>query len=212
MNTIIHKIEDTKDDMKIREAATCIKNGGIIAYPTETLYGLGVDALNSEAVKKIYDTKGRVHSKALTIITASKHIEEYVESVSESAKRLIEEFWPGPLTIIFKKKDIIPDITSGNLKTIGIRMTSNEVALKLIEYSETVITATSANISGKPSHAFMEECIEELSGKVDYIIGEDKRNIGIESTIIDCTVDPPVVLRKGAITLEMLKEVDSNIE
>lgn len=211
MKTEVYKIQSLYDKELI-EAAECIKDGGVIAYPTETLYGLGADALNEEAVKKIFEAKGRPDNKPLTVITASKDISDYVKEVPEIAEKLIDEFWPGPLTLVLKKKDIIPHITSAHLDTIGIRMTSNEIARKLVELSDTIITATSANISGGPSHDDIDGCIEDLYGKVDYIIGEDKRNIGIESTILDCTVTPPVVLRCGAVTMEMLHKIDSNIE
>lgn len=211
MKTEVCRIQSI-DDEKIKEAAQCIKDGGIIAYPTETLYGLGADALNEEAVKKIFEAKGRPDNKALTVITASKDISDYVKEVPEIAQKLIEEFWPGPLTIVLKKNKIIPDITSAGLDSIGIRMTSNETALKLVELSDTIITATSANISGHPSHRIIEECVDELYGKVNFIIGENERLMGVESTIIDCTVMPPAVLRPGAITIEMLQKVDIDIK
>lgn len=211
MKTEVYKIQSL-DDKELIKAAECIRDGGVIAYPTETLYGLGADALNEEAVKKIFKAKGRPDNKAITVITASKDISSYVEEVTEEAQKLINEFWPGPLTLVLKKKDVIPQITSANLDTIGIRMTSNEIARKLVELSGTIITATSANISGGPSHDNIEGCINDFDGKVDYIIGEEKKHIGIESTIVDCTVTPPVVLRKGAVTIEMLKKVEPTIE
>lgn len=211
MKTEVYKIQSL-DDKELIKAAECIRDGGVIAYPTETLYGLGADALNEEAVKKIFKAKGRPDNKAITVITASKDISSYVEEVTEEAQKLINEFWPGPLTLVLKKKDVIPEITSANLDTIGIRMTSNEIARKLVELSGTIITATSANISGGPSHDNIEGCIKDFNGKVNYIIGEEKKHIGIESTIVDCTVTPPVVLRKGAVTIEMLKKVEPTIE
>lgn len=211
MKTEVYKIQSL-DDKELIEAAECIKDGGVIAYPTETLYGLGADALNEAAVKKIFEAKGRPDNKAITVITASKDISDYVEEVPKEAQKLINEFWPGPLTLVLKKKDVIPNITSANLDTIGIRMTSNEIARRLVELSGTIITATSANISGGPSHDNIEGCIEDFDGKIDYIIGEDKKNIGIESTIVDCTVTPPVVLRNGAVTMEMLKKIEPEIK
>jgi len=210
LKTEVYKIQSL-DDKELKEAAECIRDGGVIAYPTETLYGLGADALNEEAVKKIFKAKGRPDNKAITVITASKDISSYVEEVTEEAQKLINEFWPGPLTLVLKKKDVIPHITSANMDTIGIRMTSNEIARKLVELSGTIITATSANISGGPSHDNIEGCIDDFDGKVDYIIGEEKKHIGIESTIVDCTVTPPVVLRSGAVTMEMLKKVEPTI-
>ncbi|AOR22594.1 L-threonylcarbamoyladenylate synthase [Clostridium taeniosporum] len=213
MNTDIIKINNIVDDKeKINEAAKKIKNGGIVAFPTETVYGLGADALNEEAVKKIFIAKGRPQDNPLIVHVASKNIDGLVEDTSNIAKNLIDKFWPGPLTLILKKKPIIPNITSANLDTIGIRMPDNEIALKLIEMSGTVIAAPSANISGRPSPTDVERCIEDLSGRVDCILGGHKSDIGLESTILDCTVNPPLVLRPGGVTLEMLREVDNRID
>lgn len=212
MKTIINRIESPQDEDKIREAAEYIKNGGIVAFPTETVYGLGADALNEDAVKKIFIAKGRPQDNPLIVHVASKNIEQYVQEVPEIAQKLMDKFWPGPLTIILRKKNIIPDVTSAKLETIGIRMPDNEVARKLIEFSDTVIAAPSANISGRPSPTDIERCIEDLDGRVDCIIGGSHSKIGVESTIVDCTVTPPLVLRPGGITLEMLKEIDSDIE
>ena len=131
MKTKVYKIQ-SRDDKKLIEVAECIKNEGVIAYPTETLYGLGADALNEEAVKKIFKAKGRPDNKAITVITSSKDIDSYVKEIPSTAQKLIDEFWPGPLTLVLKKKDVIPDITSAGLDSIGIRMTSNEIARKLV--------------------------------------------------------------------------------
>lgn len=212
MKTLISKIESSKDEEKIKEAAQYIKNGGIVAFPTETVYGLGADALNEEAVKKIFIAKGRPQDNPLIVHVASKDLSKYVKEVPEIAQKLMDKFWPGPLTIILNKKDTVPYVTSANLDTIGVRMPDNEVARKLIELSGTAIAAPSANISGRPSPTDIERCIEDLDGRVDCIIGGSKSKIGVESTIVDCTVTPPLVLRPGGITLEMLKEIDSKIE
>lgn len=213
MKTKISIIENTKEDeAKIKEAAELIKNGGTVVFPTETVYGLGADALNAEAVEKIFKAKGRPQDNPLIIHVASKDIELYAKEIPEVAGELIDKFWPGPLTIILKKKDIIPSVTSANLDSIGIRMPDNEIARKLIELSNTTIAAPSANISGRPSPTDFQRCIEDLEGKVDCILGGKESDIGVESTIVDCTVIPPVVLRPGGITLEMLREVDSSIE
>ncbi len=213
MNTNIIKINNIIDDEeKMKEAAQIIKDGGIVAFPTETVYGLGSDALNEDAVKKIFIAKGRPQDNPLIVHVASKNIQSLVEDTPDIAQRLIDKYWPGPLTLILKKKSIIPDMTSANLDTIGIRMPNNEIALKLIEMSNTVIAAPSANISGRPSPTDVERCIDDLSGRVDCIVGGKKSDIGLESTILDCTVNPPIVLRPGGITLEMLKEIDNRIE
>ncbi|MDV4151585.1 L-threonylcarbamoyladenylate synthase [Clostridium sp. AL.422] len=212
METKISIIKDIDNDIEyLREAACIIYNGGIVAFPTETVYGLGANALNEEAVDKIFKAKGRPQDNPLIVHVASKNIDNLVEEVPEIAKELIDKFWPGPLTIILNKKDIIPNRTSANLKSVGIRMPDNEIALKLIELSGFPIAAPSANISGRPSPTDVERCIEDLEGRVDYIIGGEKSDVGVESTIVDCTVMPPVVLRPGGITLEMLKEICSDI-
>lgn len=213
METKVAIIKDINKDIKfIEEAGAIIRDGGIVAFPTETVYGLGANALDEEAVKKIFIAKGRPQDNPLIVHVCSKNISELVKEVPEVAQRMIDKFWPGPLTIILEKNDIIPNMTSANLNTVGIRMPSSEVALKLIELSKRPIAAPSANISGRPSPTEVERCIEDLNGKVDYIIGGESSDIGVESTIIDCTVNPPLVLRPGGITLEMLKEIDSNIE
>lgn len=213
MKTKVAIINNIKDDIEyIREAGDIIKNSGIVAFPTETVYGLGADALNSEAVKKIFMAKGRPQDNPLIVHVSSKDLSGLVNYIPKVAQDLINKFWPGPLTIILEKKDIIPNETSAGLNTIGIRMPNNEIALKLIELSGRPIAAPSANISGRPSPTEVERCIEDLDGRVDYILGGDKSDIGVESTIVDCTVEPPLVLRPGGITLEMLREIDSRIE
>ena len=213
METKVAIIKDIKKDIKfIEEAAEIIRNGGTVAFPTETVYGLGANALNEESVKKIFIAKGRPQDNPLIVHVSSKDISSLVKEVPPIAQELINKFWPGPLTIILEKKDIIPNMTSANLDTIGIRMPDSEIALKLIELSKRPIAAPSANISGRPSPTEVERCVEDLNGRVDYIIGGESSDIGVESTIIDCTVNPPMILRPGGITLEMLREIDSNID
>ena len=212
METKVAIIKNIEKDIKfIEEAAEIIRDGGTVAFPTETVYGLGANALNEESVKKIFIAKGRPQDNPLIVHVASKDINSLVKEVPPIAQELINKFWPGPLTIILEKKDIIPNVTSANLNTIGIRMPNSEIALKLIELSERPIAAPSANISGRPSPTEVERCVEDLNGRVDYIIGGESSDIGVESTIIDCTVNPPVILRPGGVTLEMLREIDSNI-
>ncbi|MBE6054173.1 MAG: threonylcarbamoyl-AMP synthase [Clostridium sartagoforme] len=212
METKIGIISDIDKDIEyLKEAASIIFNGGIVAFPTETVYGLGANALNEDAVEKIFKAKGRPQDNPLIVHVNNKNIDNLVKEVPEIAKKLMDKFWPGPLTIILNKKDIIPNRTSANLQSVGIRMPNNDIALKLIELSGCPIAAPSANISGRPSPTDVERCIEDLEGKVDYIIGGKKSDVGVESTIVDCTVMPPVVLRPGGITLEMLREVYSDI-
>lgn len=212
METKIYVLNGKDDLEKIKEAAECIKNDGIVAFPTETVYGLGANGLKENCVKKIFKAKGRPQDNPLIIHVASKDINQYVKNIPQVAEKLIDKFWPGPLTLILEKKDIVPMETSANLNTIGIRMPNNYVALKLIEFSGMPIAAPSANISGRPSPTTLEVCVEDLEGKVDYIIGGEKCDVGLESTIVDCTVNPPIVLRPGGVTLEMLHEIDENIQ
>ncbi|MBD7912641.1 L-threonylcarbamoyladenylate synthase [Clostridium cibarium] len=213
MDTKIAIVKNIDQDLKfIKEAANEIREGKTVVFPTETVYGLGADALNEEAVKAIFIAKGRPQDNPLIVHVASKDISGLVEEVPDIAQNMIDRFWPGPLTIILKKKDIIPNVTSANLSSIGIRMPDNEIALKLIELSNTPIAGPSANISGRPSPTEVERCVEDLSGKVDYIIGGERSKVGVESTIVDCTVNPPVILRPGGITLEMLRQLDDRIE
>ena len=213
METKVAIIKDINTDIRfIEEAGKVIRNGGTVAFPTETVYGLGANALDDEAVRKIFIAKGRPQDNPLIIHVSTKEISELVKDVPEVAQKIIDKFWPGPLTVILEKKDIIPNVTSANLNTIGIRMPNSEIALKLIELEERPIAAPSANISGRPSPTEVERCVEDLNGRVDYIIGGESSDIGVESTIVDCTVNPPLVLRPGGITLEMLKEINPEIE
>ena len=212
METKVAIIKDVNKDIEdLKEAARIIYDGGVVAFPTETVYGLGANALNEDAVSKIFEAKGRPQDNPLIVHVASKNIDDLVVEVPEIAQKLIDKFWPGPLTIILNKKEIIPNKTSANLASVGIRMPSNNIALKLIELSGCPIAAPSANISGRPSPTDVERCIEDLNGKIDFILGGNKSDVGVESTIVDCTVMPPVVLRPGGITLEMLREVYSDI-
>ena len=213
MNTIISKIDIKNiDKNEIKKQAELIKEGKTVIFPTETVYGLGANALDDEAVRKIFIAKGRPQDNPLIIHVSTKEISGLVKDVPEVAQKIIDKFWPGPLTVILEKKDIIPNVTSANLNTIGIRMPNSEIALKLIELAERPIAAPSANISGRPSPTEVERCVEDLNGRVDYIIGGESSDIGVESTIVDCTVNPPLVLRPGGITLEMLKEINPEIE
>ena len=213
MKTEIAIIDENNIDMaKVKKAAQIIKDGGVVAFPTETVYGLGADALNEEAVKKIFIAKGRPQDNPLIVhIQSIDELENLVYDISDVAKKLMDKFFPGPITIILNKKDVIPDMTSAGLKTIGIRMPKNKIARELIKEAGVPIAAPSANISGRPSPTDVERCIEDLDGRVEGILGGACSEIGVESTIVDCTVNPPCVLRPGGITLEQLREVQDDI-
>lgn len=208
---IVYMQEDKLDLRALKEAGEILRDGGLVTFPTETVYGLGANALDEEAVKKIFYAKGRPQDNPLIVHIADYNLESYVKEVPDIAVKLTKNFWPGPLTIVLKKSDIIPEATSAGLDTVGLRMPSNKIALALIEESGVPLAAPSANISGRPSPTEVSRCIEDLNGKVNYIIGGDKSEVGLESTVVDCTVYPPCVLRPGGITLEMLKRIDSQI-
>jgi L-threonylcarbamoyladenylate synthase len=209
---VIRIYEDKLEDKTLKECGEALRNGKLVVFPTETVYGLGANALEEDAVKKIFEAKGRPQDNPLIVhISDIDEIKPLVKEIPKIAYELMEKFWPGPMTIILSKSSLIPDRTSAELDSVGIRMPSNKIARKLIKEAKVPIAAPSANISGRPSPTDIETCIEDLDGKVDYIIGGQKCDVGVESTVIDCTAYPPCVLRPGGITLEMLKEIDNNI-
>ena len=213
MNTKVCMVNEKNIDKEIvNEAGSILKGGGLVAFPTETVYGLGANALDKEAVKKIFEAKGRPQDNPLIVhISDFDEIDPLVLEIPEISKVLMKEFWPGPMTIILKKSTLIPYETSAGLDCVGIRMPSNQVARQIIKAAGVPIAAPSANISGRPSPTDVESCIEDLSGKIDMIVGGEKCQVGVESTVVDCTISPPCVLRPGGITLEMLKSIDNNI-
>lgn len=211
MKTFKINIKNEIDEKVIDKAVEILKDGGVVAFPTETVYGLGADALNERAVDKIFKAKGRPQDNPLIVHVSSKNIKDYVEEVPDKARVLMDKFWPGPLTIILSKKDIIPNKTSANLNTVGVRMPDNIIARKIIEKLGRPVAAPSANISGRPSPTTYERCVEDLDGKVDMIIGYGESDVGIESTIIDYTDFPPAILRPGKITFEEIKILDDNV-
>lgn len=187
----------------IREAADIIRKGGLVAFPTETVYGLGANALDAEATGKIYAAKGRPSDNPMIVhIARASDIGQLTPRLSEDIVTLIDTFWPGPLTMVVKKKDIVPSVTTGGLDTVAIRMPDSETALALINEAGCPIAAPSANISGKPSPTKAQHVIDDLAGKIDAVIeGEDCR-VGIESTVVDMTGKIPIILRPGILTAE----------
>ncbi len=199
---------DRIDQEIIDHAGDILKKGGLVAFPTETVYGLGGDALNPDASRKIYAAKGRPSDNPLIVhIADMDHLYPIVTDVPEQAKRLAEAYWPGPLTMIFPKTDKVPLETSGGLPTVAVRMPVHPVAAALIRAEGGYIAAPSANTSGRPSPTVARHVIEDLSGRIDMIIDSGPVNIGLESTIVDFTEDIPVILRPGYINKEMLEEV-----
>lgn len=192
----------------LSEAIRLIREGGLVAFPTETVYGLGGDAKNPEASKKIYAAKGRPSDNPLIVhIHDFSELEEIVAEVPESARKLADAFWPGPLTMILPKNDVIPLETTGGLDTVAIRMPSHPVARAFLTESKVMIAAPSANTSGRPSPTTADHVWEDLHGKIDCIIDGGSVDIGLESTIVDLTDEIPMILRPGYINEKMLSEV-----
>ena len=214
METKIIKIsEDDVSEDKFREAGQIIRDGGLVAFATETVYGLGADALNKEASAKIYAAKGRPSDNPLIVHIADvKALDELAKDVDEKTRMLAEAFWPGPLTMIVNKSDIVPYSITGGLDTVAIRMPNHRVALGLIKASKRYIAAPSANTSGRPSTTKAEHVIEDLNGKIDMIIDSGAVKIGLESTIVDMTSKVPTILRPGYITREALSDVIGEVE
>ncbi len=209
MVTKLQYIDKNHFDIKeLGEAAQIIKEGGLVAFPTETVYGLGADGLKEEAAKKIYAAKGRPSDNPLILHIADvEALEELSSKVPQSAYDLAAKFWPGPLTMILNKSEKVPYGTTGGLNTVAIRMPNDPIALALIEKSGAYIAAPSANTSGRPSPTTAKHVMDDLSGKIDMVVDGGQVGIGIESTIIDLTGECPTILRPGYITKSMLEEV-----
>ena len=206
-------LKETKNYEEIKQASEAIKQGKLVLFPTETVYGIGADALNEEAVKKIYEAKGRESDNPLIAhISNLEMLKKLVKEVGRIEEKLIDAFWPGPLTIIFNKTDLVPYIITAGLETVAIRMPSNQIARKLIEYSKTPIAAPSANISGKPSGTLVEDILQELDGKVEYIIDGGKVDIGLESTVVRVIENKVHILRPGKITKEEIEKLGIEVE
>lgn len=196
------------DQKMMERAGEIIKKGGLVAFPTETVYGLGANALDADASAKIYAAKGRPSDNPLIVHIADiSALEKIVQEIPESAKKLAEAFWPGPLTMIFRKKDLVPYGTTGGLDTVAVRMPDHPVALELIKAGGGYIAAPSANTSGRPSPTKAAHVAEDMNGKIDAIIDGGDVGIGLESTIVDLTEEMPVILRPGYINEEMLEKV-----
>jgi sua5/yciO/yrdC/ywlC family protein len=214
MKTLIKEIDINKPDQDLISLfANMLADGKTVIFPTETVYGLGANALDEDAATKIYQAKGRPSDNPLLVHVADKEdVYDLVENIDDRAKLLMDKFWPGPLTIVFKKKAIIPDRTSGGLDTVAIRMPSDQVARDLIRRAGVPIAAPSANISGRPSPTKPEHIIRDMDGRVDGILVGGPCNYGVESTIVDLSDDIAMVLRPGSVTLEMLREVLGQVD
>lgn len=209
METKMRKIEKNQIDKNImEEAGQILKNGGLVAFPTETVYGLGANALDAQAAKKTYEAKGRPSDNPLIVHIADLNaLEEIAENIPPVTEEIASHFWPGPLTMIFDKTDKVPYGTTGGLNTVAVRMPNDPIALELILAAGGYVSGPSANTSGRPSPTTAEHVYDDLNGKIDMILDGGAVEIGVESTILDMTVTPPMILRPGAVTKEMLEEV-----
>ena len=215
MDTKIFEVtsfEELNDNADIKEAARILREGGLVAFPTETVYGLGGNALNEESARHIYEAKGRPSDNPLIVhVSSIEEAKPLIEEMSEQAQAIAEKYWPGPLTMIFKKSAVVPRTTTGGLDTVAIRMPNHPVASALIKEAGVPVAAPSANMSGRPSPTCAEHVIEDLSGRIDAIINAGWAEIGLESTILDMTGEIPVILRPGFISERMIKEVTGQV-
>ena len=192
----------------ISEAAEILKEGGLVAFPTETVYGLGGNGLDKEAAKKIYAAKGRPSDNPLILhVSSIEEVYPLVKALPEKAKKLMEAFWPGPLTLVLPKSDIVPEESTGGLETVALRSPENALTLSLIRACGFPIAGPSANLSGRPSPTEASHVFEDLGGRIEGILEDGAVGIGVESTIVDLSEDCPTLLRPGAITIEDLEEL-----
>ena len=198
---------------ELQEAAKFLRENKLVAFPTETVYGLGANALNKESIKKIYKAKGRPSDNPLIAHIADfEDIHKLTEEIPGKAKKLIEKFWPGPLTIVLKKKESVPDELTAGSKFVAIRMPSNQIAREIIRLAKTPVAAPSANLSTKPSPTKVEHVIDDLTGRIEGIVDGGEVEVGIESTVIDLTSDVPTILRPGKISKEQMEEIIGRVE
>ena len=214
MKTRLIRIDEQHMDMAlIKEAGDVIRAGGLVAFPTETVYGLGGDALNPMSSEKIYRAKGRPSDNPLIVHIADMDaLDAIVQEIPESAVKLAKRFWPGPLTMIMRKSDLVPYETTGGLDTVAVRMPVNRIAQELIRASGGYVAAPSANLSGRPSPTLAKYVVQDMDGRIDMIIDGGDVEIGLESTIVDLTVGEPTVLRPGYITKQMLEQIFAAVE
>ncbi len=200
-------------DAVLMEAAGILRDGGLVAFPTETVYGLGANALKEEAARKIYGAKGRPSDNPLIAhISREEELMPLVQEIPEAGRKLMKAFWPGPLTLIFPKSDQVPYVTPGGLDTVAVRMPSDPVANRLIRLAGIPVAAPSANTSGRPSPTTADHVYQDMNGRIDMILDGGPVGIGVESTIVDVSVPVPMLLRPGAITLEMLQETVGQVD
>jgi L-threonylcarbamoyladenylate synthase len=212
--TLVLKVDPEEPDIeKIRVAAGFVRRGGLVAFPTETVYGLGANALNAEAVRALFEAKQRpLDNPPIVHVAGITAVHGLVKKVAPVADKLMLRFWPGPLTLIFERSVVVPDVTVAGLDTIAIRMPNHSVALALIRESGCPVAAPSANLAGKPSPTSAEHVLCDLDGRIDAVLDAGPTNVGVESTVLDLTVDPPQVLRPGGTPYEVLKGFLGRVE
>ncbi|MBE6774119.1 MAG: threonylcarbamoyl-AMP synthase [Ruminococcaceae bacterium] len=212
METKIYKITSPHDEA-IKEVGRILEGGGLVAIPTETVYGLAGNALDGETACKIFSAKGRPSDNPLIVhISRFEQWTPLVKHIPDTAKALAEAFWPGPITMILPKSDLVPQAVCGKLDTVAVRMPENEIALAIIESAGVPLAAPSANLSGKPSPTCAEHVIEDMTGRIDAIVDSGDCSVGVESTVLSLVTDVPRVLRPGKITAEMIAEVVGEAE
>ena len=208
MKTTVFSTSDLEKKEVQKKIKYNLENDELVVFPTETVYGIGANALSETAVKKIFSVKGRPSDNPLIVhLSKAKDVYKYVNNVSKHAEILMNAFWPGPLTLVFESKGIFSPVVTGGLKTVAIRVPSHKTAKKVIELSGVPICAPSANISGRPSSTLFSHVLEDFDGKVSIIIDGGPTDIGLESTVLDLTVDIPTILRPGKITKDMIEKV-----
>jgi len=212
--TVVLKVDSQQPDIeKVRVAADIIREGGLVAFPTETVYGLGADALNQKAVLALFEAKKRpMDNPPIVHVENIDDVYRLAEQVPPKADKLMRKFWPGPLTLIFKRSEIVPDVTVAGLDTIAVRMPQHAVALALIRESRRSIASPSANLAGKPSPTSAEHVFDDLNGRIDAILDGGPTRIGVESIVLDLSFDPPLILRPGGTSLEALRRVLGDVK
>jgi L-threonylcarbamoyladenylate synthase len=207
LRTKIFSIPDVRDgETMLHEAVAVLHRGGIVAFPTETVYGLGADALNESAVRKVFQAKGRPSDNPLIVHIADEaHILLFAAEFPEKGKQLAKHFWPGPMTLVVKRHSRVPNIVTANLETVAVRIPNHPVTLALLKEFNSGVVGPSANTSGKPSPTTAQHVADDLDGKIDIILNAGATTIGVESTVIDVTLDPPMILRFGGLSREEIE-------
>ena len=206
---------DTKylTQQNIDLAARILRDGGLVGIPTETVYGLGANGLDPQAVKGIFQAKGRPQDNPLILhIPTAQWLERYCKNIPETAYILAEKYWPGPMTMVLERKNIVPDVVTANLDTVGLRCPAHDLCRAIIAAADVPVAAPSGNTSGRPSPTTAQHMLEDMNGKIDAIVDGGASDVGVESTIIDLTCTPPRLLRPGGVTLEQLREVLGEVE